>query len=1359
MAKPYLGQLSAFQPDEETISAYLERTDIFFQANDITEDKRKVTVFLNAIGAKTYTLLRDLLSPAALTDKTFKELSDALKAHFEPKPLVIAERYNFHQRSQKAGESVAEYLAELRKLALHCDFGAFLNDALRDRLVCGLRSTAAQKQLLTQTDLTLEKALRIAQGMEAADEGTKKLHDGVSSSTTVNHAGPPPQSRIPNQLAKPCYHCGNFGHTATACRFCESTCNKCHKKGHIARACQSGSKRDKHQQADQSQTQKYTANRRKFKGTSKNTYTIREPDSGDEFPLLRVGGKSVCPIMVELRLNGVKTQMELDTGATVSIISTQTKDKLFPQDKLTDSSLILTTYSGEQLVVAGLMFVNVKYGKQQHQLPVYVVKGNGPSLMGRDWFQKIRLNWKQLKLASVSDTQATGSKRDNWKQMVESILDTHKNVFQDGLGQINTFEATLQLKEGAIPKFCKARPVPFALKAAVERELDRLESEGILKKVSYSEWAAPVVPVPKAEGTIRLCGDYKVTINPQLEVDQYPLPKPDNIFATLSEGKWFSKIDLKHAYQQLELAESCRPYVTINTRRGLYQYTRLPFGVASAPALFQKVMDTVLQGLPKVICYLDDILISGSTQQEHLDNLRQVLQRLEQYGIRARRSKCAFMCEAVEYLGHRVDAEGLHTLDTKVTAVLEAPSPQDVQELRSFLGLIHYYGKFLPSLSTLLHPLNNLLKAGNKWEWSTDCETALTEAKKLLASAPVLAHYNPSLQIRLAGDASAYGIGAVISHVFDDGTERPVAYASRTLTSAERNYSQLEKEALSLIFGVQKFHQYLYGRSFVLITDHKPLTTILGPKRGIPPLAAARLQRWAYTLSAYSYSIEFRPTKQHANADGLSRLPLGTRHTASVDSIDAFLIGQIQALPVTATQVQTATRQDLILSQVFRYVQDGWPVNVDQVYKPFANRKEELSIEAGCLLWGNRVIIPTKLRSTLIDELHRDHPGASRMKAVARSYFWYPGLDKDLENRAHSCVTCQAVKNAPPAAPLHPWLWPAQPWQRIHVDFAGPFMGKTYMLVVDAHSKWPEIIEMHSTTAQRTIAELRKLFAAYGLPTQLVSDNGPQFIAEEFESFLQANGIKHVKCAPYHPASNGAVERLVQTFKKAMKTAKNVYNNTEQALANFLLTYRSTPHSTTNEPPSKLFLGRKIRTRLDLLLPSHEKTVVEHQAQQKSTHDKRATSRELSVGEAVMARNNKAGMPYVPGKVKKKIGPLTYLIETENGQIWKRHIDHLKSLGDGNVPISEDEEQILYPIEQEDIEPNTGVTPDNANTSESDSHTDQPPSTRRYPQRESRHPPLRYGQETDNWYSSRPMYFKVTNSFVIVNVVPSILLL
>ena len=320
--------------------------------------------------------------------------------------------------------------------------------------------------------------------------------------------------------------------------------------------------------------------------------------------------------------------------------------------------------------------------------------------------------------------------------------------------------------------------------------------------------------------------------------------------------------------------EESRPFVTVNTHQGLYRYTRLPFRVASAPALFQKLMDRVLQGIPGVACYIDDILICGKDDTSHLTTLAEVFRRLEAHGFRLKREKCEFRMPSVEYLGHLIDQDGIRPLPSKVAAIDRAPAPTNVQELRSFLGLLNYYGKFISNLATLIHPLNELLKTSKKWDWTEECAKAFEQAKKQLSSGQLLTHYNPSLPIHMAADASAYGVGAVISHMFPDGSERPIAFASRTLTASEKNYAQLEKEALSLVYGVKKFHQYLYGRKFVLITDHKPLTTILGPKKGIPSLAAARLQRWAILLSAYDYTIKYKSSQDHCNADGLSRLPL-----------------------------------------------------------------------------------------------------------------------------------------------------------------------------------------------------------------------------------------------------------------------------------------------------------------------------------------------------------------------------------------------------------------------------------------------------------------------------------------------------
>ena len=314
----------------------------------------------------------------------------------------------------------------------------------------------------------------------------------------------------------------------------------------------------------------------------------------------------------------------------------------------------------------------------------------------------------------------------------------------------------------------------------------------------------------------------------------------------------------------------------------------MPFGIASAPAIFQQTMDKILQGLTGVTVYFDDILITGANDQKHLEALESVLQRLSEYGLRLKREKCKIMQPSVEYLGYRIDKDGLHATASKIDAIINSPIPKNVTELRSFLGLVNYYGKFNCHLSTLVQQLNNLLRKDVPWEWTDVCQGAFDDLKKRLASSEVLVHYNTELPLKLDCDASSYRVGAVLAHVFPDKTERPIAYASRTLSKAERGYSQLEKEALSLIFGVKKFHQFLYGRRFTLVTDHNPLTTILSPKKGLPTLAAARLQRWAIHLSAYQYDIKYRSTHEHCNADGFSRLPLQSEETDMTSPSSVF---------------------------------------------------------------------------------------------------------------------------------------------------------------------------------------------------------------------------------------------------------------------------------------------------------------------------------------------------------------------------------------------------------------------------------------------------------------------------------------
>ena len=341
-------------------------------------------------------------------------------------------------------------------------------------------------------------------------------------------------------------------------------------------------------------------------------------------------------------------------------------------------------------------------------------------------------------------------------------------------------------------------------------------------------------------------------------------------------------------------------------------------------------MERVLQGLSGVVVYIDDILVTGKSDEEHLHNLNKVLERLMEHGLQLKKTKCQLLKSSVDYLGYAyvVDAEGLRPMREKVEAITKALRPENVKELRSFLGLVGYYRQFIANMSTLTKPLNALLEQGRKWLWTAECERAFDALKNALTSDHVLTHYDPDLPLKMDCDASSVELGAVISHVGPNGRERPIAYASRTLSASERNYSQIEKEALAIVFGIKKFHQYLYGRRFTLVTDHQPLTTIFGPKKALPTLAAARIQRWALLLSAYNYEVKYRSTMEHTNADALSRLPMKAQESRREDSTTTLNIRQIEILPVSFKRLKRETRRDPILSRVVKYTQRGWPGSV-----------------------------------------------------------------------------------------------------------------------------------------------------------------------------------------------------------------------------------------------------------------------------------------------------------------------------------------------------------------------------------------------------------------------------------------------
>ena len=827
--------------------------------------------------------------------------------------------------------------------------------------------------------------------------------------------------------------------------------------------------------------------------------------------------------------------------------------------------------------------------------------------------------------------------------------------------------------------------------------LDELVSKGTISPVSSSRWASAIVPVLKSDGSVRICGDFRIAIK-GIVTDKYPIPRSDELFASIAGGKFFTKLDMAAAYNQLELDEESKDITTINTPKGLFHFNRLCFGISSAPGIFQRAMDTLLKNVPGVLCFLDDILISGETKVIHDQRVKQVLTILQDAGLTLNAKKCQWGVSEISYLGFRVDKDGIHPSTDKISAIRRAPAPKDVTELQAFLGLLNFYRKFIRNASSLLEPLNKLLRKDTPWVWGTAQENSFQSAKKILTSDSVLMHFDPTYPIVVTADSSSYGIMAVLS-LKVDGQERPVCYVSRTLNSAERNYCQTEKEALALVYAVKKFHFYLYGHDFTAITDHKPLLGLFSLDKQISVQASGRIQRWSLILQGYKFQLVHKSGKMIGNADALSRLPFDCGDIAvPVPTEWVHLVEFLADTPITAKIISDETKKCPVLSKISKFLLEGWANSLDKSdeIQGFATRKAELCLQEGCILWGNRIVIPVSLRKRVLAELHVSHPGMTRMKELARSYLWYPNIDKSIEQFVENCESCQERRTSPKTAPLHPWEWPQNAWHRLHVDHAGPFLNKYFLIVVDSYSKWPEIVIVNSMNSQTTISHLRSVFARFGIPPMLVSDNGPAYTSEEFRTFTERNGIRHIRVAPYHPSSNGLAENMVKSMKRSLAHSKG--GGVQKDLDNFLMRYRITPHSTTGKAPVELLLKRKIRSVFDLLSPEEitRNRVQQKQETQKKNYDPKVQRNfDAPPTSDVRVRNYAKGPKWIPGNVIKKTGPVSYQVAVGDDEmtILPRHQDQLHRAApvapqpEGEAPVVVDppRPRALRPRENIDI--------------------------------------------------------------------------
>ncbi|KMQ87732.1 hypothetical protein RF55_12904 [Lasius niger] len=469
------------------------------------------------------------------------------------------------------------------------------------------------------------------------------------------------------------------------------------------------------------------------------------------------------------------------------------------------------------------------------------------------------------------------------------------------------------------------------------------------------------------------------------------------------------------------------------------------------------------------------------------------------------------------------------------------------------------------------------------------------------------------------------------------------------LRKHKKKYAQIDKEAFAIIIEVKKFHQFLYGNRFTLLTDHKPLAQIFNPQKGLPAYSAMRMQHYAVFLQAFNFDIKYRKSSSHRNADGFSRLPVKENRGGEYDVIDVFQLESLETLPVKAKDVRLEALKDKSLNKLLQALEEG------KSLVPLGYKDNEFSLQQGIIFRKDRVVIPKTLTNKILKELHAGHFGSVKMKSLSRSFCWWSHMDKEIEDIVKNCKFCHTFSNNPSCKIKHHWETATEPLQRVHVDFAGPFLGYNFLVLVDAYTRWPEVHIMKNITTDSTITKCREIFTTFGLPQVLVSHNGRTFISRKFQKFLESNGIFHKCTAPYHPAINGLAESFVQTFKQALRKLNLI--DTDIKINLQLFYYRLTSHQELSKSPAEMMFGRKLRCRLDLLFPKTE-------TKTENVNRNFENVKRFKLGDKVAVREYlDKNVKWRFGIIVEILGHLQYKVQLENGKCWKRHINQMRAIG------------------------------------------------------------------------------------------------
>lgn len=906
---------------------------------------------------------------------------------------------------------------------------------------------------------------------------------------------------------------------------------------------------------------------------------------------------------MELTLDNELIVTLIDTGAShtfvnVSCFSAQKRASL----KLSAVKGLLTFADGKSTTILGLTYMTLSLGGKSYSVPVHLVEDLPFSaLLGLDVMRlmdmEISVNKAQITISdqdgsiTLPVTEMTGlnvvsavelktveelnlesnaGPTPEQEMHLGGLLATWKERFKSSSGRLAGFKHKIYIEDNTVPIKQRNFPMSPAMTNLAQEHVNKMLEEGLIQE-STSPWASPIVFVNKSSGGKRMCIDYRM-LNKVTKKNSYPIPRMDDILNALKDSAFVSKIDLASGYYQIQMDEDSQELTAFTIGRGLYEFRVMSMGLSNAPSTFQSAMNTILKPIVGKGCfvYLDDVIIVGETFEEHWDNLNQVFELLFQAGAKINWEKSDFLKPYLVYLGYIVGQGELRASPTKIEPIVEFPPPKNVSQLRTFLGMAGHYRRFIKNYAKKVHPLNKLLRKGQRYHWGEKEETAFQILKTALTQAPVLACPDFNLPFEIHCDASNVGLGAVLvqrhNHV-----ERPVAFASRGLTPAEGNYGTTELECLAIIFAVEKFRCFVEGTQFTVITDHGALVWLQNFKN-----PTGRLARWICRLSQYNFTVVHRKGALNKVPDALSRmyynLDVAANHISFPDAIqpdfgattDAWYLGLREKISANAAAYPN-----------FK-IKDNFVVKLQT--DPITNEPVE------------RILVPTDFREALLNFHHSHilggHLGAAKTLSKLASQYYWPKMRSTVQKFVASCQTCQKYKpqNIPPAGLMADYSRQIRPGTLYSCDIVGPLpltlkQNRFAIVFVDVVTKWVIAVPVRAATSQAVSKALvEDVILQFGCPEVIQVDNGSQFISNQFHQLCNNLNIRLYFVPKYAPYTN-----MVERYNRQVKQGIAMYAQETQRVWDIHLKYilfslRTSASQVTGFTPARLTFGRELRS-------------------------------------------------------------------------------------------------------------------------------------------------------------------------------------